>query len=88
MVIASAGGGIKLMFGGNGHSHAYHSGGQGNPGKVAVYWLGEKEKELVDTSALTADTLVQEGEFSDESFAFSADEGVWKSEQGLFDKGN
>jgi hypothetical protein len=85
---ASAGGSIRLMFGGNGHSRGSNAGGKGNPGKVGIYWAGEKEKELVDVSELTNETLVQEGGFSDESFAFPADEEIWKPDQGLFDKGN
>lgn len=88
MATATAGGSIKLMFGGNGHSRGYNAGGQGEPGKASIYWAGEKEKELIDISELTPDTLVQENGFSDESFAFPADMKIWTPELGLFDKGN
>jgi hypothetical protein len=37
------------MFGGNGHSRGnFGSVNTGDPGKVSVYWAGEKEKEIVD----------------------------------------
>ncbi|KAH3946616.1 hypothetical protein HBH98_081710 [Parastagonospora nodorum] len=88
MATATAGASIKLMFGGNGHSRGSSAGGKGDPGKVAIYWAGEKEKELVNVSELTPDTLVQENGFSEESFAFPADLNVWTPPQGLFDKGN
>lgn len=88
MATAAAGSSIKLMFGGNGHSRGANAGGNGDPGRVAVYWAGAPETELVDINDLTKETLLQENGFSDESFAFPADMGVWKPEQGLVDKGN
>jgi hypothetical protein len=49
MATAAAGSSIKLMFGGNGHSRGNFGGvNTGDPGKVSVYWAGEKEKEIVD----------------------------------------
>jgi hypothetical protein len=49
MATAHAGGSIKLMFGGNGHSRGNFGGvNTGDPGKVSVYWAGQKEREIVD----------------------------------------
>jgi hypothetical protein len=88
MATAKAGASIKLMFGGNGHSRGANAGGEGDAGRVAVYWAGKAETELVDVEELTNETLVQENGFSEESFAFPEDKKVWKPEQGLVDKGN
>jgi len=63
MATAAAGSSIKLMFGGYGHSRRNNAGNEHDGGKVALYWAGEPEKELVDISKLTAETLVQEGSF-------------------------
>lgn len=88
MATASAGGSIKLMFGGNGHSRGANAGGHGDAGRVAVYWAGKAETELVDVKELNSETLVQENGFSEESFGFPKDMNVQSPEQGLVDKGN
>ncbi|CAO2649705.1 Nn.00g009970.m01.CDS01 [Neocucurbitaria sp. VM-36] len=48
MATAAAGSNIKLMFGGNGHSRGDNVGGNGDPGRVVVYWKGEAEAEIGD----------------------------------------
>lgn len=88
MATAKAGASIKLMFGGNGHSRGANAGGEGDAGRVSVYWAGKAETELVDVEELTKETLVQENGFGEESFAFPEDTKVWKPDQGLVDKGN
>jgi hypothetical protein len=77
------------MFGGNGHSRgAPFATETGDPGRVSVYWAGEKEKELVDIKDLNGDTLVQENGFSEESFAYPADMNMKTPDKGLVEKGN
>lgn len=88
MATAIPGGAIKLMFGGNGHSRGANAGGNGDPGKVSVYWTGAPETEIVTVDDLNLDNLLQENDFSEESFAFSADINVQSPEQGLVDEGN
>jgi hypothetical protein len=88
MVTAAAGTSIKLMFGGNGHSRGAPMDKLGDPGRVSVYWAGEKEREIVDVKEFTSEYLVQEDGFSDESFSFPADMNIKSSGQGLIDKGN
>jgi hypothetical protein len=88
MASAYAGSSIKLMYGGNGHARGYNAGGKGNPGRVGVYWAGAPEKEIVYLQDLNQNTLLQENGFSDESFAYPADQNVWTPSQGLVDKGN
>jgi hypothetical protein len=88
MATARAGGNIQLMYGGNGHSRGNFGGvDTHDPGKVSVYWAGEKEKEIVDVSELTPDLLVQENGFSDESYIWPPDKSV-TSGPGFKDKGN
>jgi hypothetical protein len=88
MATAAAGSSLRLMFGGNGHSRGAPMDKTGDPGKVSVYWAGEKEREIVDVKEFTPEYLVQENGFSDESFAFPADMNIKSSGQGLIDKGN
>ncbi|KAF2822348.1 hypothetical protein CC86DRAFT_300945 [Ophiobolus disseminans] len=88
MATAAAGSNITLMFGGNGHTRGNNAGPNGDPGRVVVYWVGEKEKELVDIKELNDDTLVQENGFSEESFSYQADKAVTSPTDGLMDKGN
>lgn len=88
MATAAAGGEVKLMFGGNGHSRGANAGENGNPGNVSVYWLGASEQEIVDIKEFTQDNLLQRNGFSEESFAFPEDMAVRTPAQGLVDKGN
>jgi hypothetical protein len=88
MATATAGGSIKLMFGGNGHSRGANAGENGDAGQVGVYWAGVPGKELVDVKDLNSDTLLQENGFSEESFSFPKDEAVQTPQEGLVDKGN
>ncbi|KAF2124588.1 hypothetical protein P153DRAFT_301965 [Dothidotthia symphoricarpi CBS 119687] len=78
---------LKLLFGGNGHSRGDNVGGHGDPGRVAVYWKGEPEAEIVDISEFTEENRLQEAGFSDESFAYPADVSVTTPPE-LHDKGN
>ncbi|CBX91231.1 hypothetical protein IAQ61_010583 [Plenodomus lingam] len=88
MASAHAGDSIKLLFGGNGHSRADFGGVRtGDAGRVAVYWKGEKEREIVDVAEYTEENKVQENGFSEESFAYPEDEGVVSPPE-LQDKGN
>ncbi|KAH8721587.1 hypothetical protein GQ44DRAFT_741803 [Phaeosphaeriaceae sp. PMI808] len=88
MATAKAGSSIKLMFGGNGHSRGANAGGNGDAGRVGVYWAGKPETEIVDIKELTKDNLIQENGFSEESFSFPEDLKVQSPSQGLIDKGN
>jgi hypothetical protein len=76
------------MFGGNGHSRGANAGGDGDAGRVGVYWAGKPETEIADMKELNEMNLVQENGFSEESFAFPADMSVRSPAQGLVDKGN
>ncbi|KAI4952782.1 hypothetical protein J4E91_003256 [Alternaria rosae] len=88
MATAAAGSFITLMFGGNGHSRGNFGGVEkGDPGRVAVYWAGSKEKEIVDVKELTKENLMQDNGFSEESFAYPADLEV-TAPPVLQDKGN
>jgi|TARA_R110002003_G_C695560_1_gene25431 hypothetical protein len=88
MASATPGGTIKLMYGGNGHSRGYNAGGNGDAGRVAVYWAGSPETEIADIKDFSAGFLVQEQGFSEEAFMFPDDEKVVTPAQGLQDKGN
>jgi hypothetical protein len=88
MATAAAGSNITLMFGGNGHSRGANAGGDGDAGRVGVYWAGKPETEIADMKELNEMNLVQENGFSEESFAFPADMSVRSPAQGLVDKGN
>jgi hypothetical protein len=89
MATATPGSSIKLMFGGNGHSRgAPFATTSRNPGAVSVHWAGEPETEILDVEELTADNLVQEDGFCDESFNSPIDMNVRTPLQGLVDKGN
>ncbi|KAH9862406.1 hypothetical protein J1614_011061 [Plenodomus biglobosus] len=88
MATAGAGETIKLMFGGNGHSRGDMGGVKtGDAGRVAVYWKGEKESEIVDVNEFTEEHKVQENGFAEESFAYPEDKSVVSPPQ-LQDKGN
>ena len=93
MTTAAPGDTIRLMFGGNGHSRGFNTGGLTNPnpngpGTVAVFWKGAPEKEITDTSEFTDANKLQENGFSDESFSYPADPSIKSPTQGLVDKGN
>jgi len=85
MAVSRPGGTIRLQYGGNGHSRGGNM-PNGDPGVVAVYWKGEPEKEIVDTSEFIDQNKLAEAGFSADSFAYPP--GVTKPEEGLVDKGN
>lgn len=82
------GGRIKLMFGGNGHSRGARVDGSGDPGSVAVYWKGGREREIVDIGELTADNRLQQIGFAEEAFIWPEDPEVRDPDHGMLDKGN
>jgi hypothetical protein len=87
MAKAKAGGSIKLMFGGNGHSRGSNVDG-GEPGKVVVYWKGGKEKEIEDVKEFNDENKLAEAGFADEAFIWPEDPNVKSPADGMLDKGN
>ncbi|EDU43639.1 predicted protein [Pyrenophora tritici-repentis Pt-1C-BFP] len=88
MATARAGGSIKLMFGGNGHSRGDFGGVQkSGPGMVRVYWKGGVEREIVRVRELTKKNLLQENGFAEESYVWPPDKNVTKA-PAMKDKGN
>lgn len=87
MATSTPGGELKLLFGGNGHSRGDNAGGNGDPGRVAVYWKREPEAETEYISEFTEENRLCEAGFSDESFAYPADRSV-TAPPALHDKGN
>ena len=87
MAKTKAGGSIKLMFGGNGHSRGSNVDG-GDPGKVVVYWKGKKEAEIEDIKEFTSKNKLKEAGFAEEAFIWPEDPNVKSPTEGLLDKGN
>ncbi|KZM24298.1 hypothetical protein ST47_g4576 [Ascochyta rabiei] len=87
MATTTPGGSIKLMFGGNGHSRGANVDG-GDPGTVAVYWKGGKEKEIEDIKELNEENRLKQIGFAEEAFVWPEDKNVKAPSEGMLDKGN
>lgn len=88
MAESVAGGQIKLMFGGNGHSRGANVDGSGEAGTVAVYWKGGQEREIEYIEELTSANLLKRIGFAQEAFIWPEAERVSQPSQGMLDKGN